>query len=518
MLRSNIHHRSTLLSRVSASSIASSHSIRMSSSIPKTSNAMHSQVPENVIGYAKDDVLFTNKNLSRVITLNRPQKLNSLNTSMVSKITPRLLEYAKSNVNNLIILNSNSPKGLCAGGDVAECAKQIKEGNPEYGSDFFQREYNLNYLISTYSKPYVSIMDGITMGGGVGLSVHAPFRISTEKTKLAMPEMDIGFFPDVGTTFFLPRLDDKLGYYYALTGEILTGLDAYFAGFATHYIPSDRISSLVNRLSNLQPPALNDQTPSQNHTSVLESSSEYFTQVNHAIEEYTETTLPKDYQFPLSQDDLSLVNQAFSSKTIEEALNVFKQHDSEFAKKTFAKLSSKSPTSLRVAFELLNRGARNDIRKQFELELITATNIMHNKIENNDFFKGVNHKLIEKIKQPFFPEWTSLEPLGKDYINKLFEKSISTSKLSNPLIEQFFGLTYKDYPYNMGLPNNKQVQNYITGNDGSNRSYLPTPNEVYKHFKTTYNDKLGLKNKIDKILALHGEASKYDDKYVSWKN
>lgn len=483
-----------------------------------TANSMHSAPATNSIGYAEDDVLFSNKNLARIISLNRPKKLNSLNTSMVSKITPRLLEYAKSNVNNLVILTSNSPKGLCAGGDVAECAAQIKKGNPEYGADFFQREYNLNYLISTYSKPYVSIMDGITMGGGVGLSVHAPFRISTERTKLAMPEMDIGFFPDVGTTFFLPRLDDKIGYYYALTGEILSGLDAYFAGFATHYVPSDRIPALINRLSNLQPPAINESKVEDNHSSILESNREYFALVNHAIEEFAETKLPENYKFPYSIEDLSLIKQAFSSSTIEEALNVFKLANTEFSKKAYAKLSAKSPTSLTIAFELLNRGATNDIRSQFELELVTATNMMHNEIENNDFVKGVSHKLIEKIKDPFFPDWTALDALKKDFFSKVKEGSIHTAKLPVPLIESFFGLTYKDYPYNMGLPRNKQVQNYITGNDGSGRSYLPTPTEVIKHFKLTNPDKLGVEEKVKQILAIHGEASKYDNKYVSWKD
>lgn len=484
------------------------------SSSKSSVNSIHSQPAINVVGYAEDDVLFSNKNLSRVITLNRPKKLNSLNTSMVSKITPRLLEYSKSKVNNMIILNSNSPKGLCAGGDVAECANQIKEGNPGYATDFFQREYNLNYLISTYAKPYVSIMDGITMGGGVGLSVHAPFRIATEKTKLAMPEMDIGFFPDVGTTFFLPRLDDKIGYYYALTGEILSGLDAYFAGFATHYVPSDRIPALINRLSNLQPPALNEQNPSENESNILESNREYFSQVNHAIEEFTETKLPNDYKYPLALEEIQLINQAFSSKTIDEALTIFEKHGSDFARKTFAKLSAKSPTSLRVAFELLNKGAQNSIRDQFELELVTASNIMNRKIEENDFVKGVSHKLIEKIKEPAFPNWTPIENVN---IEALLKKSIQTVKLQNPLIEQFFGVNFNNYPFNMGLPNNKQVEDYITGNDGSGRSYLPTPSEVTKHFKATGYDKLGLDIKLGKILSVHGEASKYDNKYVSWK-
>lgn len=473
----------------------------------------------NGIGYAEDDVLFSNKNMARLVTLNRPKKLNSLNTSMVSKIFPRLLEYSKSSVNNVIILNSTSAKGLCAGGDVAECVTQMKKNNPGYASDFFQKEYNLNYLISTCPKPYVSLMDGITMGGGVGLSVHAPFRIATEKTKLAMPEMDIGLFPDVGTTFFLPRLDDKVGYYLALTGQVLNGLDSYMLGFATHYVPSERIDSLVNRLSNLQPPSVNDSKPEDNHTSILNNNKEYFAQVNEAIEEFTENKLPEDYKYPFTTDQLKLIKHAFSQPTVEEVLSALQKDGSEFAQKTYDTIISKPPTSLKVAFELLNRGSQNTIRQQFELEMITATNLVNIKPESSDFVRGVSHKLIDKIKEPASPEWNLAgqpNEISSESIQKLVSKSVSTSKLNEPLLEKLFGINYKYYPYNMGLPNGNQVKNYVTGNDGSGRSYLPTPTEVAKYFKQSTNSKLGVDLKIQSILGVHGEASKYDNKYVSW--
>ncbi|SGZ56521.1 CIC11C00000002101 [Sungouiella intermedia] len=462
-------------------------------------------------GYAADDVLFHNENMARVITLNRVNKLNSLNTSMVSKIIPRLVEYAKLDVSNMVILTSNSPKALCAGGDVAECAAQILKGNPGYASDFFQKEYNMNYLIATYSKPYVALMDGITMGGGVGLSVHAPFRIATEKTKLAMPEMDIGFFPDVGTTFFLPRLDDKLGYYYALTGEILSGLDAYMAGFATHYLPSERVSQLVQRLSNLNPPVING---TKDEASVLRSQKDYFAQVNEVISEFAETKLPQDYKFHLSAEETSLINQAFSKPSFDEVLATFKNAGTDFGTKTFERLSAKSPTCVRVAFELMNKGAKSTIRNQLELELITATNMMNAKLEENDFVKGVKHKLIDKIKEPNLPEWTTFDAAR---VEKLQSKSIYTAKLPSPLLENFFGVNFNNYIFNMGLPSNSQIEDYITGRDGSNRSYLPTPNEVFKHFKQLTNNKLGVEEKVARTLAVHGEASKYDNKYVSWK-
>lgn len=453
-----------------------------------------------------DDVLFSVKNLSRVMTLNRPKKLNSLNTSMVSKIHPRLVEYSKSSTNNLIILNSSSPKGLCAGGDVAECARQILANNPGYATDFFQKEYNLNFLIGTYSKPYISLMDGITMGGGVGLSVHAPFRIATERTKLAMPEMDIGFFPDVGTTFFLPKLDDKIGYYLALTGTILTGLDSYLLGFATHFIPSERLESLTNRLSNLQPPSTSNLSVS--------NQKQYFQQVNEILEEFTETTIPENVKYPFNTEQLKLINEAFSQDSFEGVLSYLQERapGSLFARQTLDKLSSKSPTSLRVGFELLNRGQKNSLRHQLELELITATNMMNLPLETNDFVKGVKHKLIDKIKSPSYPEWTN-PPLDP---SKLMEKSIHTAKLDQPLINNPFNIDYFEYPYHMGLPNNQQLKAFINGSE-TNKSYLPTPQEVITHFDNKYPDKLGLDLKLESALNVHGDAQTYQGKYVSWK-
>ncbi|KAM9907368.1 hypothetical protein OXX69_006460 [Metschnikowia pulcherrima] len=462
--------------------------------------------------YAADDVLFTNKNMARVITLNRTEKLNSLNTSMVQKIIPRLTEYAKSDVCNAIILNSSTPKALCAGGDVAECARQVMADNVQYATDFFQKEYNLNFLIATYSKPYVALMDGITMGGGVGLSAHAPFRVATENTKLAMPEMDIGFFPDVGTTFFLPRLDDNLGFYYALTGEVLTGIDAYMAGFATHYVPAERLAQLQTRVSNLNPPVING---AANEASNLRSQKDFFVQVNAVLDEFAVSKLPENYQFPLSADEIALINKSFSKSNFDDVLASFKEAGTEFGQKTHDRLAAKSPTCVRVAFELLKRGQKNSLRTQLELELTVATNMMHAKPEVNDFVKGVKHKLLDKIKQPALPEWSAFDA---SRVDKLLEKSVFTAMLESPLINNYFGVDFKDYVFNMGLPTNGQVHDYIVGQDGSNRKYLPTPSEVVKHFVGKTNGKLGVAEKVKRVLAVHGESSQYDNKYVTWKD
>ncbi|CCG22682.1 Ehd3 protein [Candida orthopsilosis Co 90-125] len=470
-------------------------------------------------GSAPDDavVLHSTKNHARIITLNRVKKLNSLNTEMVNLITPDLLKYAKEPQNNVIILTTNSPKALCAGGDVAECANQIVKGNPGYGADFFDKEYNLDYIISTLPKPYISLMDGITFGGGVGLSVHAPFRVATEKTKLAMPEMDIGFFPDVGTTFFLPRLDDKFGYYTALTGAVLSGLDAYFSGFATHYVKSEKIPQLINRLANLQPPEIDDVSK----ISLVSGNTQYFQQVNDILNEFSEKRLPADYKFLLTEDELELNNKAFSQENINDVLDFFRKHSdsSSFAKKTLEKLLQKPRTSLAVGFELMNRGLQNSIKEQFTLEMVSATNIQKLPPKENDFAKGVIHKLVDKIKDPFFPQWNDPSIVTPKYVSDILTQTDETLKLlpNPPLIKEWFGLDYKDYPLNFGLPRNKEVGAYIAGTDGSNRTYLPTPAEVFKHFKSTTGDKLGIDLKIKQILDLHGETAKYDNKYVTWR-
>src|ERR1700761_8747793 len=210
-------------------------------------------MPKELPGDDPDDVLFNSLYGVRTIELNRPKKLNSLNASMARKILPRLREWEKSQIANVVLISGAGPKAFCAGGDVAELALQNKTGREgqQKSTDYFALEYQLDHLIATYSKPYVAIMDGITMGGGVGLSVHAPFRIATEKTVFAMPETTIGFFPDVGGSFFLPRLDGEIGTYLSLTSERLHGVQAFYAGIATHYIDSSVLAQMTTRLSEL---------------------------------------------------------------------------------------------------------------------------------------------------------------------------------------------------------------------------------------------------------------------------
>ncbi|CAG8762771.1 1871_t:CDS:2, partial [Racocetra persica] len=146
---------------------------------------------------------------SRIFILNRPTAYNALDLSMIRKITPQLQAWNESDLCKVIILKATGNKAFCAGGDVKRVIENVEHGEGQHAIKFFEEEYQLNHLIATLDKPFVSFLDGITMGGGVGLSVHAPFRVATENTVFAMPETKIGFFPDVGGSFFLPRMDGE---------------------------------------------------------------------------------------------------------------------------------------------------------------------------------------------------------------------------------------------------------------------------------------------------------------------
>ncbi|XP_053553095.1 3-hydroxyisobutyryl-CoA hydrolase, mitochondrial-like [Bombina bombina] len=203
------------------------------------------------------EVLLTKTGCAGVITLNRPKALNALNLGMIKQIHPQLKLWEEDPETFLVIIKGAGDKAFCAGGDIRAVTEAGKAGE-SLAQDFFREEYILNNAIGTYKKPYVALIDGITMGGGVGLSVHGDFRVSSEKTLFAMPETGIGLFPDVGGGYFLPRLPGKIGLYIALTGYRLKGRDVQKAGIATHFVNTDKIASLENDLTSLKCPSKDD--------------------------------------------------------------------------------------------------------------------------------------------------------------------------------------------------------------------------------------------------------------------
>ncbi|AJU58589.1 AAR_G0009280.mRNA.1.CDS.1 [Saccharomyces cerevisiae] len=427
-------------------------------------------------------VLFTVQDTARVITLNRPKKLNALNAEMSESMFKTLNEYAKSDTTNLVILkSSNRPRSFCAGGDVATVA--IFNFNKEFAKSikFFTDEYSLNFQIATYLKPIVTFMDGITMGGGVGLSIHTPFRIATENTKWAMPEMDIGFFPDVGSTFALPRIvtlansNSQMALYLCLTGEVVTGADAYMLGLASHYVSSENLDALQKRLGEISPPFNNDP-----------QSAYFFGMVNESIDEFV-SPLPKDYVFKYSNEKLNVIETCFNlskNGTIEDIMNNLRQYEGSAEGKAFAqeiktKLLTKSPSSLQIALRLVQENSRDHIESAIKRDLYTAANMCMNQDSLVEFSEATKHKLIDKQKVPY--PWTKKEQL---FVSQL--TSITSPKPSLPmsLLRNTSNVTWTQYPYHSKyqLPTEQEIAAYIEKRTNDDTGAKVTEREVLNHF------------------------------------
>lgn len=448
---------------------------------------------------------FINEGSSRIISLNNYGNQSLLNHNMISSISKHLIEYAKSNMNNLVIFLLDSMEKFCAGADVAKCVQEILNNNHKYALNYFQSSYDLGYLMSTYPKPIVTLINGLTLGGGLGLALSTPFRVATETTKVALPQVNIGFFPDLGTCFFLSRMDDKLGYYFAMTGDYCNGFDSYLAGFATHYVSSEKLPALVRRLSSLRKVSSDEKNPTS-----------FFTHVNRVIDDFSENQPSTNYKHFFNIDDLKTIKNAFSKKSVEKIFEYLEKEQTNFSLNLLSKLKQKPILSLKTIFQHLNNSQTSSIRKQFESDLILTANIINTSNELNEFVKGVKHKIIDQIEDPLHPQWIPSNKINSDFINNLFVCETNLKPFG--LINKFFDVDFYEYPYEMGLPKNIDVSNFITGNDQSHRHYLPTREEVIKHFKIQNNNKLGTELKVSQILDLHSEPSEYDEKYISWIN
>ena len=202
---------------------------------------------------SSDDLLFERRGAAGLVTLNRPHALNAVSLAMVRELTRQLAEWETDPTVTRVIVASRDPRAFSAGGDVRALYDLGRAGRFDEALGYFREEYALNTHIKSYRKPYVALIDGIVMGGGVGISVHGSHRVAGDKFAFAMPEVGIGFFPDVGATWFLPRLPGRLGTYCALTGARLDGADAVVAGIATHRVPSARFPNLIESLCDADP-------------------------------------------------------------------------------------------------------------------------------------------------------------------------------------------------------------------------------------------------------------------------
>ncbi|XP_070832067.1 3-hydroxyisobutyryl-CoA hydrolase, mitochondrial isoform X2 [Chaetodon trifascialis] len=329
-----------------------------------------------------------------VITMNRPKVLNALNMTMIQQIYPQLMKWENDKETDIVIIRGAGGKAFCAGGDIRAVTEAGKVGDP-LAEDFFRHEYILNNAIGACRKPYIALIDGITMGGGVGLSVHGRFRVATEKTLFAMPETAIGLFPDVGGGYFLPRLQGKLGLFLALTGFRLKGRDVQRAGVATHFVESKKISDLEKELVNLKSPSAED--------------------VSRVLESF-QSQSPLDSEKPFVLDKhMSDINRLFSAGSVEGIMQDLKADGSEFAHKQAQTLSRMSPTSLKITYKQLQAGASLSLSDVLVMEYRLSQACMR----GCDFYEGVRAVLVDKDQNP---KWnpSTLEEVSEQAVEQCF--------------------------------------------------------------------------------------------------
>lgn len=319
-----------------------------------------------------DDIHFSKRGGFGHVLLNRPKALNALTLDMAIALRAQLGRWADDDAIIGVIVEGAGERGFCAGGDIRWLHDTGKE-DPARGAEFYREEYLTDTAVYHFPKPYIAFIDGITMGGGVGISVHGSHRIAGDQTLFAMPETGIGLFPDVGGSFFLPRMPGKLGLFLGLTGARLKAADSLYAGVATHYIPSDVQPSAIDALATRAASA---------------------DQIGDILTDFTAD--PGEAPIAALQAD---IDRLFSDSDVTAILAALDADGGEWAAKQASILRSKSPTSLKLTFEQLKRGADMDFDAAMAMEMRMAARIM----EGHDFYEGVRATIFEKGA---VPQWS----------------------------------------------------------------------------------------------------------------
>ncbi len=317
-----------------------------------------------------DFVLFHVERGGGWITLNRPQALNAINLHMVSLIAEHLRKWEADPEVNYVVIQGMG-RAFCAGGDLrgSEDMRSIPQ------QEFFEAEYGLNLFIHNYSKPYVALLNGITMGGGMGLSIHGTYRIVTENTLMAMPETGIGLFPDVGAAWFLNRCPGKIGLYLGLTSARFGCEDAIYTGLGTHFIPAANLQNVMSEVR------------AENLAEVLKAQSQ----------------VPAGESF-LKQNQ-GLIDGFFNQETIEDIFRALVASETGFAVETLAALKKRSPLSLRKTFVYLQAARSMSIEEVMQADLDMMINWVKSPESAREWQEGIRAAIIDKDQNP---QWLSL--------------------------------------------------------------------------------------------------------------
>lgn len=326
-----------------------------------------------------------------LITLNRPAVLNSLNHDMIVAMHPKLRQWADDASIKAVVIRAAEGRAFCAGGDLRLTYDRAKQHNPLM-TEFFSDEYQLNRCIYHYPKPYIALLDGITMGGGVGISLHGSHRVASERIMFAMPETGIGFFPDVGGTHFLPRLPGLTGYYLGLTGARIKVDDCTALGLATHKVNHDALPDLLTALA---------ATPFQGDAKAA---------VSKIISQFQQ---PVTHSAVL--DAQAALDACFSGDTIETMMGLLQKSSHPLCQEAHTAMQKKSPTSLKVTLQALHNGKQMDFDHcmQQEFRLVSRFLLGH------DFIEGIRAVIIDKDQSPVWQPQT-LAGVSKQDIEQYF--------------------------------------------------------------------------------------------------
>lgn len=320
-----------------------------------------------------------------LITLNRPNVLNALSHNMIKTVSETLKEWEANEKILAVLIEGSGERAFCAGGDIRSVYETGKD-NIDRAIPFFTDEYNLNSYIHNYSKPYIAILDGITMGGGCGLSIHGSHRIGTERLKFAMPETGIGFYPDIGASFFLNQCPGYIGMYLGLVGSIISAEDALFSKLIDTRIDSTKIKQFKKALTKIE---INNEN------------------ISLLTQEFSNNTSTHNL-------NLDIINACFSKDSVESILDSL-QSGNEWSKQQANTLLSRSPTSLKIAHRQLTLAKNMSFEECMAMELKITMQCLH----ENDFYEGIRAQIIDKTKDP---KWQpdSLSMVTDDILAKYF--------------------------------------------------------------------------------------------------
>lgn len=339
--------------------------------------------------------------------LNRPKKMNTLNYETIRRMYEKLKTYESDPTIKIVILKAYG-KAFCAGGDVTSAVNLAAFGHWSFVMSFYCKQFSLDYLLATYKKPMLAILDGSVMGGGVGISIHSTFRIVTENTIFAMPEASIGLFPDVGASYFLSRLPGFFGEYIGLTGVRLDGAEMLALGLGTHFIPSKNLQSMEKAIEKMV--ATSDAISVATMSMVI---NKFAQEVNVKPDSVTHR--------------LKMINQCFSGETCEEILSSLErlsmQVEEKWINHAITSMKTASPICLKIFLKTIREGRSTQIEQCLGNEYIALSHILRKTI-SNDFYEGARAMLIEKDKKP---QWgpSKLEKVSDQMVAQCFSRSFS---------------------------------------------------------------------------------------------